>query len=484
MTRTQKSLVTSAVLVLAAGGLAAWVLLGVKAPAEREAQREEEAKKAFSFEKNQVKRLSLAARGETTVVERDEGEGWRIVSPVSARADVVPVDAIVAKLSEFKGREAVADDHANLGEYGLDVPRIEAALTLEDGAELRLKIGAENPFDQSIYFTKGGDDRVFLAEPGLTHPLDKSLFELRDKRLLPGNPEVASFEVRTPTSYFTVEQDDGGWKLVAPMQDRADRQTVDEVLARLRSLQAKAFVEEEVPSDAGKLRRYGLELPVVAVALTLGADAAPRTLFVGEVQTSGGKKAYAYFSDGGPLMEVDTGLADDLAKPLAELRDRMVASFDRDSVRRLEIETEGGAPIVVRVGRDEPGLNGYQRDVFEIEGSARKPRMWKLSGALQALAALKGVVIAAESAKDLGRYGLEKPRVVYAVFDEDGAELSRVLVGGSRGERVYVAKAGSRRVLEVEKDTVDDLPRALEDIVEPDSSASAAAPGAPAEVGE
>ena len=101
-----------------------------------------------------------------------------------------------------------------------------------------------------------------------------------------------------------------------------------------------------------------------------------------------------------------------------------------------------------------------------IEGKSDKIKRWKADSAFYTLSGLKGVAIADEAAADLAKYGLDKPRFTFVATDEGGQELARILIGAESGTHYYAAKAGSQRVVEVEKSTIDDLPKKADDLIE------------------
>lgn len=465
MKQAQKSLVTSLVLLVVAAGAGAFAWFGVFQAELKETERKDAEAKAFAFETGDVKSVRLTARGETIRIERD-GEHWLLVSPVTGRAEKSAVEAIVNRLSTLRSREVVAEDHANLAEFGLDAPLFEVVLGLADGGEVTLKVGDENPFDQSNPYVVGGDERVHLADAGLRWPLDKSLFDLRDRALVTHEDrEVQTLALSgRDLPGWSVERDGKEWKLTTPVQSAADRTAVESILSRVRGARASGFIDE-----VDDLARFGLADPARVLVFGIGEDRAKKTLALGQAEQDGVKKAYARLGEG-PVLEIDFALLEDVAKTAADLRDKTVAKFEREKLRRLEILPAEGEPIVVHRSREKKDGATHETDVYRLEARPEaKVRTWKLSGALYTLATLKGLTIAAEEAspKEWTSFGLDRPRFTYVGFDGDGAELVRLLVGGEKGERVYVARAGSRRVFEVERTSIDDLPRSLDDLIDP-----------------
>ncbi len=486
MKKQQKSLLFLLALLALSAGAAAYAYFGVLKAEETEQKQKEGEAKAFPFDKEAVKRISLTAKGETTVLERS-GDGWSVVAPVSAKADKFAADALAERLASLKSTQTIADEQSRAAEYGLDSPSFVVSVVYTDaGAEksAELKVGGESPMDQSLYFSKGGDTRVLLAESNLRYALDKGLFDLRDKGLVSVDPKsIQSVSVEASGLAWRAERAGEGWKLTSPVQDAGDATAIEGVLSRLGSVRAKAFVAEGLSDGAPELKPFGLNSPAVLVTLESGPDKARTVVQVGRTVGEGGEKAYARLAGTGPVLEVEEALLKDLAKGVNDVRDRTVAPFSREKARKIEIAPLEGEKVTLLKSVTPTVDGGSAADSYAVEGRSGKVLSWKASSALYTLSTLKGLTLVDEAAKDLSKYGLTTPNVVFTVRDEAGGELARLLVGAQAGTHYYAMKAGSARVYEVEKGTVDDIPRKADDYLEKAPEA-AAAPKADSSVGK
>lgn len=474
MTQIRKALISMGVFLVIAAGLGAWSWFGVHEGEKKEEARRDAESRAFAFEKADVARVVVNPLAATVEIER-EGDGWRIVSPVATPADASAVKAIVDLLHDLRSTEVIAEDQSNLEEYGLDHPPLSVRIVLKNGTEHELQVGDENPFDKSLPFVRSGDSRVFSTASRLAAPLDKKLFDLRDKSLVTfGNDDVTRVEVTTPGSRWSAERSDDGWTVTLPgagkggadVVDRGDKSAIEGVLSRIRLARALDFPTED--SDDVALRAHGLDRPTATIALTVGdpgegGSSTRSTLVFGEADGA----TFARVLEGGPVMEVESDLVQALGKTRDELRDRSLAVFEKERVRRFEIAPAEGEPIVVHRRKEKKEGVSWETEVFAFEGRSEKPKTWRLSSALHTLSTLKAASVVEDGAPSLATYGLDEPRFSYAVFDGDGVELARVLIGKPSGEsRYFAARAGSTTVFEVEKSHVDELPTELADVVD------------------
>ena len=82
----------------------------------------------------------------------------------------------------------VEDKTADLKPYGLDRPGLEVDLTDKSNKTQKILIGDDTPTGSAVYVMLSGDPRVFTMPSYTKNSVDKSLNDLRDKRLLTVEP--------------------------------------------------------------------------------------------------------------------------------------------------------------------------------------------------------------------------------------------------------------------------------------------------------
>lgn len=480
MKQTQKTMLTSGVLVLVASGLGAYAVFGVQKPEEQKEAAKTKADTVFDgFDKEHVKALEVKAKGSDVQLMKD-GKDWKVTSPVKADADVDVVNALLAKLGELKRKSTVDEKPADLAKFGLAPPKVSVTATLDDGKKLELAIGEDNGFDSSVYFKRGDLAQVDAGESSLKAPLEKNLFDLRDKRLVHvDDADVKGLAVKLGQAAYTLERGaDGKWTIALPVKERADSAAADRLLSQLKNARATSVAAES--ASGAELAKFGLDKPRGVVTLTVG-DKAVKTFAFGVNKTGTTAHDYVQVNGAGPVLEVEASLSSQFEKPLFELRDKLVATFDKDAVKRVAIELAGQDTIEYTRTKPASPDGGYVEEQFAIvKPHAAEAKKWKCSGALYALSNLRAAAFVDEhaDAKALARFGLDKPARTYTVYGDADKVLARIKVGKLEGTRYFVQEGGSTRVDAVEKATVDDLPKSLDDLVEKPAE-KAAAPSAP-----
>ena len=269
---------------------------------------------------------------------------WHVIHPLEAKADAEEIEDLLSELRSLKvlsfeldGFEAEgADTKAQLEKSGLDDPRIQVELTDGDNTytiDIGSSIPSENSTQGRVYVkTAVYQDAVYTVVEDIYHLLNKSVFDLRDKR-------VIDFQ-RTDTIRIEIKQDtettactknfDNTWELETPTgKIKADAEAVDDLLFGVDSLEAAAFVDD----STGSLASYGLATPSIKVAFTQRGEEAPTVLYIGDYTQDG--TVYVKAEQFPQVSRVKRTLIDKIAQGTAWLRDKQVLNFHIDDAIRL-----------------------------------------------------------------------------------------------------------------------------------------------------
>ena len=463
MKQTTKTLVGLLALLLVAGAIGG-VALWTGKDEQKKAEAKEKSEKLLDFDKAHAKELRLSKDGQL-VARLEKGEkGWKLVQPVQAEAEDPAVDSLLGTLSSVKQKKDLAGEK-DLKTYGLDHPKIEVAVKLDDGKEQGLQIGVDNSFDNTLYAKKLGDETVRVIDAWQKPSLEKTAFDLRDKKVahLDDSAEVKRVEVSGVKSPYTLEKEGTAWKVNG---GAADASAAERVASAVKSLRATAVAAE----SAASLKEYGLDKPAATVKLSVaaGKDTYTRVLLLGQAKSGAVTvKTYARRDDSPVVYEVDKQILADVQKEPFDLQNKELVKLDREAVRKAVFETPAGKVEIKRVKNAAPD-GGFADEVFTVvapkEGPAKK---WKISSALYAIASLRAAAFEGPvpAAKDLAKYGLDKPKTA-TVLGEGDKVLARIRVGAEKDGKRYALADGFDKLVRVEKATVDDWPWTAADALE------------------
>jgi len=137
-----------------------------------------------------------------------------LLEPVKAKGDGTAVDSLLRTLTSMKQKKDRPMRRTSKA-YGLDQPKLEVSVKLDDGKEQGLQLGIENGFDNTLYVKKLGDGTVRVVDAYQKSSLEKTAFDLREKKVshLDDGAEVKRIRgggVKTP---YALEKDGTSWKL-------------------------------------------------------------------------------------------------------------------------------------------------------------------------------------------------------------------------------------------------------------------------------
>lgn len=232
-------------------------------------ERAERAKKVLGgIERSQVDAVILSVDDREVRLEREEvaeadGETeaaeeapWRLTAPVKSRAEDAAVDRLLLTLERLEKQTTV--QNPDLVDLGLEPP---AATVTVKSAERKqtLRVGVEVPIAGGRIVSLEGGDEVWVTEGELWDEITRDPDAWRSKDAVPWTAsEIVrlrlSGEGRVSPVEIVRESGEGGaarFRLTEPLEDVADRQTVQDLTSRLATLRIQRFLDDPEESPEG-----------------------------------------------------------------------------------------------------------------------------------------------------------------------------------------------------------------------------------------
>lgn len=404
----------------------------------------------FTVESDQIDAITVRSEaGEETRLQK-AGDGWQIVSPVTAPSDATEVSGLLSNLSSLEIQRVIDETPPDLGEYGLDSPRIQVSFTTE-GAEHTLLIGGKTPPGTDLYAKRGQDSTVFLIPSYLESTFDRSTFELRDKAVLQvDRDKLDALEVVTANRTIRFVRPAGEWHIAAPIEGRADYSTVDSLVRRLAGLRMSAVVDDE-PSD---LRKYGLDRP--AATVRLGSGSSQASLAIGSAAGPG--DVYARDVSRRLVVSVESSVLEDLKKDIAEFRQKDLFDARSFNATHVEILHEGRTHTFEKTtGKNEEGQD--QETWKQTAPETRdldQPAFDSLLSALTRLRADGFVDTAPASA-------MAAPHMTVSIRFEEGRRQERLTLARAP-DVVYAVREGEPGAARIQATALESIDTALQEL--------------------
>jgi hypothetical protein len=240
-----RGLLIGVALLAVLGGLAWW--------SERQ-QKAEEGKppkdappKLVSIPDDQIQQVEIAKReGAPLTVKRGSSNRWEITSPSALPADQDAVSQMVGSLASLSADRVVEEKAGDLAAFGLAQPASVVTITKKDGKTEKLLLGDDTPLGNGAYAKLASDAKVVTIASYNKTALDKSITDLRDKKLLSFNTDkLTGVEITAKGQTMAFARNkESEWAVVKPAPARADNFQVEELVRKLKELQMQTGQEE------------------------------------------------------------------------------------------------------------------------------------------------------------------------------------------------------------------------------------------------
>jgi hypothetical protein len=393
--------------------------------------------KILALTEGDITKVTLKKKGaDETVLEKANGK-WQITAPKPYPADQDTASQLVASTANVSGDRVVEDNKAsNLSAYGLNSPMLEVDITGKGGKVSKLKIGDDTPTNSGSYAIVDGDPRVFTVASYVKTGVDKSLNDLRDKRLLRFDQDKLSrVELIAKKQDIEFGRDKDQWQIVKPKPLRADGLQVDEMLRKLKDAKMDLALSDDDAKKAAAAFASGT--PVATVKLTDPSGTQ-------EIEIHKNKDDYYAKSTVAPgVFKTTPELGAGVDKALDDFRNKKLFDFGFNDPGKIQMHANGKS-FDFQKGGDDWFSNGKKMDSTSIQSFVDK---------LRDLAATKF---------------LDTPSLGAST-----ADITVVSNNGKLTEKLLIAKQGSDYVAQRQNEpaiygldtkTVDDLVQAASDV--------------------
>lgn len=179
------------------------------------------------------------------IVRSEQGD-YRLTEPVSDLASRAVLRNIAQTYdSAMLGETPLPDTPENRAKTGLDPPRAVLELEFEDGTKQRLELGSKGPLGNDVFVRRDG--KIYRGGLALLSVLRVPLDELRDPVVFRTSAQLATDVLvdrqveGEDREELHLSRKNGEWRLVAPIEARADAGSADQFARMLLGLRIDVF---------------------------------------------------------------------------------------------------------------------------------------------------------------------------------------------------------------------------------------------------
>lgn len=388
--------------------------------------------KVISLNQDDISKLEVKKKDGDVVLNRTSPSSWKITSPKPLIADQGAVSSILYNLAPMDGATLIDEKATDLKQFGLADPEARLSATGKDGKTQTVLIGDETPTGDSAYVMVSGESKVYSVPKNTKTNLDKSLNDLRDKRLMPVDfDKLSSVEINGAKLHLTFGSDDGKWTVRNPANLRGDTSKMETIIEKLRT-----STMDPSTTDADMKKAASLFASGAPIATVKATDASgPQELQI--------RKAAKYYYAKTTAMEgvykVPNELGDAVSKDAEDFREKRVFDFAEVDPDKVELHDGPKAYFLTRSGEDWWSADGKKMDPLSVQ---------------EFLRSIRGL-----TATKFETTGFSSPALSLVVTSKDGKRIEKVDISKS-GSSYLLKRADGPVLFALDTKPVEDIQKA------------------------
>jgi uncharacterized protein DUF4340 len=393
--------------------------------------------KILTLKQEDISKIDLKKKGGDELVLAKGGSGkWQITAPKPLGVEQSAVSPMLSTLSSLTAGRLVEEKASDLGQYGLSDPALAAVITEKDNKTHELLLGDQTPAGSAVYAKLDGDPRVFTLASYNKSSIDKSVNDLRDKRLLTVDAEkISKVELIAKKEHIEFGRNKNAWQIVKPKPLRADDGQVEQLVRTLTDARMDLGGADQDPKKIAAA--FASATPVATAKVT--AESGTQELQVRKNKDD----YYAESSVVEGVYKVPSSLGKGLDKTLEDFRNKKLFDFGFSDPNKIEIHDGPKTYFLTKGGDDWWNGNGKKLDAGSAQSVVDKLRDLSASRFMDS--------------------GFTTPAIELTVLSNDGKRIEKVQI--ARKDAAYVARReGDSSLYALDAQPVTDLEKAAEDM--------------------
>lgn len=406
-------------------------------PAETAEASADAPPKILTLKQEDISKIDLKKKGSDELVLAKDGSGkWQITSPKALGVEQAAVSPMLSTLASLTAGRLAEEKASDLGQYGLSDPPFVVTITEKGNKTHTVLWGDNTPAGSAVYAKLDGDPRVFTVAAYNKTNIDKSVNDLRDKRLLMVDADkISKVELIARKEDIEFGRNKDAWQIVRPKPMRADGLQVE---ALVRDLTEARMDLGGTDQDAKKTSSaFAAASPVATAKVT--AESGTQELEVRKSKDD----YYAKSSAVEGVYKVASSVGKGLEKGLEDFRNKKLFDFGFSDPNKIEIHDGTRSYFLTKGGDDWWNAGGKKLDAGSAQSVVDK---------LRDLSASKFV-----------DSGFTTPVMELTVTSNDGKRVEKVQI--AKKDATYIARReGEASLYGLEAQAVADLEKAAEEM--------------------
>ena len=452
---------TLIIVILLVGIGGAYYLFFQESPEDASTDEKPLLHQVYGVTRDTVQQIEISfadAAYQNLKLEKDGTGNWKLIKPIQVDADGEKVSQLLDDILNKRIKQTLevgAGLPSPYTRYGLDnTPSITLSLWTNGETPAVTFLIGKKAINFSVYAKEKSEAHIFLIESSALDDLTKSTTDLRDRSMIRFDTEtVSGIQLQQSATKTTVhcQKRDNTWRVLHPIEAKADAQEIETLLSELRSVKVLTFEADDADANA-LLEKYGLDTPRIQAQIT-DADNTYAINIGSAVPADTGTQGQVYVKASvhqDAIYTVPEDVYNLLNKSVFDLRDKRVIDFQRTDTIRFEIKQDKEITV---------GTSNYD-NIWELQTPTGKIKADAdaVDDLLFGVDSLAAAGFVEGPIKNFATYGLAPPSIK-VVFTQRRDEKPAVLLIGNRTQdgTVYVKSEQSTQVVRVKPALIDNI---------------------------
>ena len=407
-------------------------------------QKKEYNESLFKLNNNDIKLVRLKNKSQIIQYEKNDNS-WNITQPINLEVDKNIIDSQISVFLNSKVKRIIGQvDENKLKNYGLGSSNIELYIETFNGLKINYEIGDESATKGDLFVFDKDSNSVILSSNELKVQTQKTLFELRDKKIIHfDKSNVNQISIITEDDSIIIKNEDKInqlWKITSHDLN-GDNSQIDNYLSSLNRYTAVDFIDNPEKNEKSYLKNSQ-----ISIVLNLEPNRNSKTLIIGESKISNSDTVHYGFESGkSNIFLISNNDKKSLMKDSFYFQDKKLVDYDENNINEINIM---GAYQLSVMNEDSLGWYISSDSTIKLD----KVDMNRLFSAINGIQAVELV-----KSKNQDSFGINEPFIEVLFNDSENNKKGFIIGNSDNNLNRYVKSNAANKIYKATNNSIERL---------------------------
>ena len=414
-------------------------------------QKKQYNESLFKLKNNDIKLVRLKNNSQTIQYEKNDNS-WNITQPINLEVDKNIIDSQISVFLNSKIKRIIGQvDENKLKNYGLGSSKIELYIETFNGLKINYEIGNESTTKGDLFVLDKDSNYVILSSNELKVQTQKTLFELRDKKIIHfDKSNVNQISIITEDDSIIIKNEDKInqlWKITSHDLN-GDNSQIDNYLSSLNRYTAVDFIDNLEKNEKSYFKNSQ-----ISIVLNLEPNSNNKTLTIGESKISNSDTVhYGLESGKSNIFLISNNDKKSLMKDSFYFQDKKLVDFDENNINEINIM---GAYQLSLMNEDSLGWYISSDSTIKLG----KVDMNRLISAINGIRAVELV-----ENKNHNSFGINEPFIEVLLNDSQNNNKGFIIGNSDNNLNRYVKSNGANKIYKATNNSIERLTNLINEL--------------------